>query len=525
MPSTSISKFTGSWSRRHAAHLLRRTIFGPTSQQIANAVDLGLDGTVQQLLNNVNPLPAEPVNYRYDDDPNVPLGTSWVSAEFTSGKDYQRRRSHNAWEVGNMINQADTISAKLTMFWFNHFVTEATAVSDARAFYKFIQIFRENGLGNFRDLVNEVTVSMAMLIYLNGNVNKNTAPNENYARELLELFTVGKGELVEAGNYTNYTEQDIIEASRVLTGYKTTKNPLDKVEYVSSRHDKGSKEFSAAFQNEVIENGEQDEYNTLVDMILRQKETARFITRKIYRWFLYYEITAEVETNIIEPLADILYQNNYEIRPLLETFFSSQHFHDEFFWATQIKSPVDFNIGVLRQLQVSFPASSDFHNLYSLWYKVYQDMVKQQQDISSPPDVSGWKAYYQEPLFYRTWINSVTLPIRQDFVNLLLNNRIKYDGIPIVFDPFDIVDQLMEPEDPNRLIEQLGDLFYQIPLSQEQYDDFKEVLIPGLPDFEWTIEYGDYKANPGDETIKLAVKKKLTELFTSMLNRAEYQLC
>jgi uncharacterized protein (DUF1800 family) len=366
---------------------------------------------------------------------------------------------------------------------------------------------------------------MAMLIYLNGNVNKNTAPNENYARELLELFTIGKGELIEAGNYTNYTEADIIEAAKVLTGFTTSKNPIDKVEYKSSRHDTGTKQFSAAFENTIINNAEENEYQVLVDMILNQKETARFITRKIYRWFLYYEITPEIEANVIEPLASIFYDSDYEIKPLLEAFFCSQHFHDEYFWGTQIKSPVDFDIGVVRQLKISFPEIENYHDLYSLWYKIYQDMAKQQQDISSPPDVSGWKAYYQEPLYYRTWINAVTLPLRQNVIVQLLNNRIKYNGIPMAFDPFIIVDNLSKPEDPNKLITELGDLFYQLPLTSEQNDALKEVLIPGLPDFEWTVEYGDYRANPGNETIKVAVKKKLIELFIAMLNRAEYQMC
>ena len=321
MPSLSTSKYTGVWDKNAAAHLLRRTTIGPTRDQIEAATNAGLDDTVDLLLSADNLDLSEPINYRYDDDPNVRLGSSWVNAEYTSGKDYQRRRSYNAWEVGNMINHANSINAKITLFWFNHFVTESVVVGDARAFYKYIKIFRQKGLRNFRDLVEEVTVSVAMLIYLNGNVNKNTAPNENFARELLELFTIGKGDLIEAGNYTNYTESDIIAASRVLTGFTTTKKPIDKVEYVSSRHDKSSKQFSDAFANTIIENQEENEYKSLIDMILNQKETARFITRKMYRWFLYYDISPEVEENVIEPLADIFYESDYELKPLLTAFF------------------------------------------------------------------------------------------------------------------------------------------------------------------------------------------------------------
>ena len=103
-----------------------------------------------------------------------------------------------------------------------------------------------------------------------------------------------------------------------------------------------------------------------------------------------------------------------------------------------------------------FPEVENYPDLYSLWYKVYQDLVKQQQDISNPPDVSGWKAYYQEPLYYRTWINSVTLPKRQNFIMHLLNEKIKSNGVPISFDPFIIVDNLPDPGDPNKLISEIG---------------------------------------------------------------------
>ena len=503
---------------------MRRTTFGPTKDQIEAAASAGLEATVDLLLAENSPTLPEPINYRYEDDPNVPIGISWVNADFTSGKDYQRRRSYNAWEVGNMINHTHSINAKITLFWFNHFVTESVAVSDARAFYKYTQIFRQKGLGNFRDLVEHVTVSMAMLIYLNGNVNKSTAPNENFARELLELFTIGKGDLIEAGNYTNYTESDIVEAAKILTGFTTTKKPKDKVGYVSSRHDKSSKQFSSVFENVIIDNQEEVEYEALIGMLLKQNETARFITRKLYRWFLYYDITPDIEENIIEPLADIFYSNGYELKPLLTTFFCSQHFNDQYFWGNQIKSPVDFNIGLIRQLKLKFPDTKNFHDLYALWYKIYQDLVKQQQDISNPPDVSGWKAYYKEPLYYRTWINSVTLPIRQSFIIQLLNERITSNGVPILFDPFAIVDNLAAPEDPNKLISELGSLFYQLPLNQEENNELKGVLIPGLPDFEWNVEYGAYKVNPSDQQVKMSVKKKLIDLFAAMLNRAEYHL-
>ncbi len=525
MPNLSIEKYTGEWTIWHASHLLRRTLFGPNRQEILNAATNGLDVAVENLLNAIPPIPDDPVNYFYADDPNVPIGSSWINAEFTPGKEGPRRTSYNAWEIGNMINESGSLRTKMTLFWLNHFVTESKVVNDARAFYKYINIFRYKGLGNFRELVNEVTVSGAMLIYLNGNQNKNTAPNENYARELMELFSIGKGPQIGEGNYTNYTEDDIREAAKVLTGFTTVRKPYDDVIYKSNRHDKSTKTFSSAFGNHEIANNEENEYKDLINMILNQRETARFIMRKIYRWFLYYEITPEIEQNVIAPLADILYDNDYELKPVLNTFFSSKHFHDPYFHGCQIKSPVDFNIGLIRQLELTFPPKEDYFNLYTLWQKIFQKMSLQQQDIANPPDVSGWKAYYQQPQYYRMWVNAVTLPQRQEFVRVVLEERISPRGVPIGFDPFRIIDNLSKPDDPNALIDELCELFFPLPLSQAQLDDLKEALIPGLPDFEWTVEYGDYKANPGDPDTKKGVRNKLIKLFKAMLNMAEYQLC
>ena len=154
---------------------------------------------------------------------------------------------------------------KLTLFWHNHYVTQG--INDPQMVYNYITLLRENGLGNFRELTKQMTIEPAMLIYLNGNQNSAVAPNENYARELLELFTIGKGPAVGPGDYTNYTEDDVVEMARVLTGWivrggfttDTVNNPL-KSEFRPARHDDGTKQLSHRFDDIEIDDMGENEY-------------------------------------------------------------------------------------------------------------------------------------------------------------------------------------------------------------------------------------------------------------------------
>ena len=155
-----------------------------------------------------------------------------------------------------------------------------------------------------------------MLLYLNGNENTKEAPNENYARELLELFTIGKGEVAGPGDYTTFTEQDVQSMARVLTGWTINLLAIGtKLEsiFLAPRHDTGSKQLSSRFNDEIIENAGDQEYSNLIDVIFEQDEVSKFICRKIYRYFINHEIDDEIEANIIEPMAQIIRDDNYEV--------------------------------------------------------------------------------------------------------------------------------------------------------------------------------------------------------------------
>ncbi|TAE51790.1 MAG: DUF1800 domain-containing protein [Bacteroidetes bacterium] len=522
-----LESYTGPWGFQEAAHLLRRCMFGPTRMDVLAAMQAGLQATLDQLF-APQPVPAPPVNYQYASDPNVPVGQTWVTAPESPNVNTYRKNSLAAWTITQLVQSPVSLQEMMTLFWHNHFVTEIDVVNQAKYMYQYISLLRSHALGNFRTLTQEITVNPAMLMYLNGNDNTNQAPNENYARELFELFTIGKGPTIGPGDYTNYTEQDVQAAAKVLTGWRDRYNrnvvgsPYS--EFVASRHDTSIKQFTQAFDNTAIANNGDQEYKDLITMIFAQRETARFICRKLYRWFVYYVIDTEAETNVIEPMAQSLIDNNFEIMPPLRALLSSAHFHDVLTQGCKIKNPLDYTVGMMRQMKVTFPATSQLAAQYVMYNFVNQGAAAQQMQYFLPPNVAGWAAYYQQPGYYELWINSATLPLRVQLADLMATTGYIRNGFTLKIDPLPLVAELTDPMDPNVVVAEFVQLMLPQPLTPNQLDYLKEALLPGLPDYEWGIEYSDYLGNPNDVNLRNAVVSKLQALIRTIMNLAEYQL-
>ncbi|RMD73270.1 MAG: DUF1800 domain-containing protein, partial [Bacteroidetes bacterium] len=523
---------TGPFGYAEAAHLLRRTTYGPSHQQIKDAVAAGLEATVAQLLAD-EPMPDPPVNPDFEEDPWVPVGETWVDKPYPQPPNVAvgyRRRSLLAWQIERYLTEGTSAREKMTLFWHNHFVVEAAVVGDPKFLYRYITLLRTNAFGNFRELTKQITIDPAMLRYLNGNQNTNTAPNENYARELLELFTIGKGPQIGPGDYTNYTEDDVIQIARVLTGWRDrgyfSINPDVEVQsfFQANRHDTGDKQLSYHFDNLVISNNWENEYSDLIDIIFSKAEVARFICRKLYRWFIYYDITPQAEADVIEPMAQMLIDNDYELMPVLETFFQSAHFFDMLNVGPMIKNPIDFIMSVFKPFGVEFP--QELSARYRALIRTNRLLDPLQMVPFGPPNVAGWPAYYQEPAFYRIWISSSTLPVRQEFTDAIIQpngigvgggNRLRIDVLALV-------QTLDNPSDPNALIEELAAFMFPQPLTDAQKGYLKEVLIPGLPDYEWTVEYSEWAADPTNEDLAAPVDAKLRNLLQVMMAMPEFYL-
>ncbi|WP_298882054.1 DUF1800 family protein [uncultured Polaribacter sp.] len=536
-----LDSYSGNWTSKEARHLLKRTSFGITNVLVSEASTLGLEATINKLF-EINDLPEPPLKSIFDgtgndeiNDPGANYGETWVNAPAyptisvgeNRAKIYRsRNRSLYAWSFLQMQNAGISIREKLTLFWHNHFVSENT--NPHREYY-YMNVLRNNALGNFKELVKQVTVDTNMLLYLSGSKNTDAAPNENYARELLELFTIGKGEAVGNGDYTNYTEDDVVQIAKILTGWRVNglknENALNSF-FSNWKHTKGDKTLSHRFNNAIISENGENEYKDLIDKIFEQEECSRFIIRKLYRWFVNSDITSEIETNIIEPLAEIIRNNNYDISPALKVLLSSEHFFESTF--CMIKSPIDFMLSVTNSLLVSAPTTS-IKEEYDFAFVLYLATTDLNQSIFHHPDVAGWKAYYQEPLFYKIWVNSYLLPKRLDYARIIVTggdliiDEKKYNVPPLVPVLY-IASQIPNAQDPNVLIAELSNQLFNYPIIQSQIDALKDILIPGLPDFEWTVEYSNFLNNPADEALKISVDNKLRSLIAVMVQMSEFQI-
>ncbi|MFK8162303.1 MAG: DUF1800 family protein [Lewinella sp.] len=541
-----LSPYVGPWGREQAAHLLRRTLFGPKKEELIEAVSMGLTGTLDQLL-AAPTQPSPPVNHFYTLDPNVPIGATWINAPHVAGADVGQYRSPGlrGWYWQNLLHHDFNIMARMTMFWINHF--GMSDVGEHRAEYISLQLFNEFGTDNFQRMVEKMTVNPGMLRFLNGEYNNKWSPNENYARELFELFTIQKGPQIAPEDYTHYTEDDIRAAARLLTGWRNrgiwseTEGTVESW-FDPNFHDTDPKQFSYRFDEVVIhnENNPEEEYKELIAIIFSKMETARAICREIYRFFIYYKIDDTIESTVIEPLATVLFNEGYDLQPTLRVLFSSQHFYDMAVRGPLIKSPYEFTVSMARPLggfshlgldlsdnTASNPLLRSCYNLGAShhWRNYVMDM-----DFLYPPTVAGWKAYYQTPGYYRNWIGSATLKQRKSLVDsytgagIWTESEIEGEYEPRPFDYFGFVANLEVPNDPNELVAESAQIFLPRELHEDQLEGLKQQLIPDLPDSEWTRQYEDYLANPFNPDVVNPVSNKLRAFFRSLFSMAEFNL-
>jgi len=505
-------------------HLLRRVLFGVKQADISKVKGKTLDEVLDLLL-TASPTPPPPVN-NYNDtsytDPVVPLGQTWVTAPNDGNATSRRNTSFKSWWTGLMLNQNTSIHEKMVLFLHNHFATETLDINDPRYVYKQNALLRSFALGNFKALVKEITLDPGMLRYLNGYLNNKTSPDENYGRELQELFTLGKGPK------SNYTESDVKQAAKVLTGYTVNATTISSA-FDPNRHDTGNKQFSAFYNNTLITGktgaAGATELDELINMIFQQPETALHICRRLYRFFVYYEIDQATETNVIVPLAAIFRSSNYEIKPVLKALFSSEHFFDPVNRACLIKGPVDFCVGLCREFNIVFPLSTDSVNHYYMHDYIRTQASNMQQNLGDPPSVAGWAAYYQEPQFHELWINADTLPRRNQFSDTMIGNGYTRNGKKINIDILSFVDSLPNPADPNILINDSLSLIYSIEISQEVRNFLKSILLSGQStDSYWTGAWVTYKANVNITANRTIVLTRLQSMFKYLMNLPEYQL-
>ena len=278
-----------------------------------------------------------------------------------------------------MIKSEAPIIERMTLFWSNHFVTESPKIRSPKMMYEQNKLLRKHALGSFKDLLKEISIDPAMLIYLDGWKNTKKNPNENFAREVMELFTLGEGKI--------YTEGDIQAAARAFTGWTLDKDNDFKFVFNEKMHD---------VEEKVVLGTAVNDGNDVLDVLLSKKQTAKYITRKIWRFIAgnRLPITLRIE------LADQFFASGYKIRPLLKQMLMSDQFYKS--KGRMIKSPVDLMAGTV----------ADFEIKAKNYYAVVESMNAMDQQLMAPPNVKGWPGG-------KTWINTALYLNRKSSLNSL----------------------------------------------------------------------------------------------------------
>jgi uncharacterized protein (DUF1800 family) len=491
------------WDARKAEHLLNRAGFGGTPAEVQSLVDLGFDGAVHRIVQyeaiadplkqpawlgqplDLAGLPERPMR-RIQAAPPRPDAAAPAAPEAgaPAGPDPTReqlRRTRQllmranrgriealrAWWLDRMVHSPRPLEEKMTLFWHGHFATQATKVRIPQMIYAHLDLLRRNATGSFRELVLGVSRDPAMLVYLDNNRNRREHPNENYARELMELFTLGIG---------HYSEADVKEAARAFTGWsmgvqgergRRAAGPMLQLRIASGEakpafmfrpawHDADEKQFL----------GQRGSFDgaDVVRILLEQPACAEFICAKLVRAFVDEE---RPRPELVAGLAELMRRHDYQMKPVLEALFGSREFYADDVIGGQIKSPVQLVVGAVRQLraEVEPPLALSL-------------ALRQMGQLPlDPPNVAGWDGG-------KNWINTTTLLARYNFSLLLLEGRplaaggrraggqgMRPGGMGRRLETHVDVMALCRPEDfksSRRLVDRLADCLLSSPLSTPQ---------------------------------------------------------
>lgn len=545
----SLTPISGTLGVQNASHLLRRATFGMTLPDLQYFSGITVTAAIQELL-QPQIAPDLPIDYL--------TGTDWVypNSSHPNHSNQTISKFTSAWWMENMRASGTNLTERMIWFYHTHFPVIISRIETRQQFsLDYLRLLRFYALGNYKDLAKAICIDNAMLVHLDGNLNEKSAPQENFAREFLELFTVGKGPQVGPNDYTNFTEDDVKALTKALTGWgiDTTYQTIDPITGLptgkvknnlgtSTRHDVSDKQFSAAFNNTLIQStgvigsnatiqGVYTELDDVIDMIFASPHAARNICRRIYRQFVYFDITDEIETDIIGPLATILEQNNFEIIPVLETLLASEHFYDVDNAISEdnnigaiIKSPIDLIIGTMRLFELSIPdKTNDLENHYELYRQLLIHLDAEGLKFFEPFDVAGYNAYYQEPGFQRNWISSNYLANRYKIAEFLINGLENNSGTVLMqldFLAF-VENHCSNPSDADALMQELVAWMIPVQLTVDRYNYFKnDVLLDQISPFVWTSVWNDYINTNND----VVVRMQLETLALAIMQSPEYQL-
>ncbi|GJM33524.1 MAG: hypothetical protein DHS20C18_25250 [Saprospiraceae bacterium] len=452
-------------------HLYWRAGFGLSLEEWQNKRNWPITKAVDELFTNGQQ--AAPITFAEAQMPETIMDIG------NSGKALRRKlerkivATQNVDWIQRMADPKESaLVERMSLFWHGHFACRSLIGNLAN---NQLNTIRAHALGSFRELVLAIARDPAMIRYLNNQQNKKNSPNENFARELMELFTIGRG---------NYSEQDIKESARAFTGWSS--NLQGEYVFRMRQHDYGSKTF---FGKKGNFNGEE-----IIDILLEQKQTADFITRKIYRYF----VNRQVDEDIVRELSQQFYESNYDIGQLMQTIFTSDWFYAAQNQGAKIKSPIEFMAGIIRQLNVNFEEPTSL---------VFVQKALGQM-LFNPPNVAGWPGG-------KNWIDNSTLMLRLNLTAYLLttseiNMRTK--------DEFEAQQRGKAQKKLKATVDLLPIIRWAAPLAEP--DCFESLS-------QWLLT----KPNPLDvDFIRSMLKDQREETFIqtavmALMSLPEYQMC
>ncbi len=531
-------KYTGDFGEDQLRHLLRRSLFGYRKADFENLRDLSLDEVVHELLTPLE-VPGPPVNnyHVHYPDPQVAKGEVWltkpaawaVNPEKGGEIELGRNNSMMIWLLRRALQGEPRLHYKMIFFWHNHFGNQTNFVESGKMTYRHFSTLWRLAYGSFREMVHEITIDPHMLAFLNGTANFKDEPDENFARELQELFCIGKGPKAK------YTESDVQEAARVLTGWgirweTITEEDLAISTFFDFQHATQDKQFSTFYGGKKItgRTGERgaEELDELLDMIIQHPECARFICRKLHRYFISHEISEETEKEFIEPLAELFIAENYQIMPVVAAMLSSDYFFSDQNIGSMVKAPMDVMGGFIRNNSIDYIADpDDLDEDYWTHLLMINNMQLMGYNVGNPPSVAGWPAYYQIPAYDKLWITTFTLITRIILSDGFIDGGFWTPQKLIPFDFLGYTDSLDDPLDPSALIDELCRTHLAVPLDEQRKDQLKSILLTGQStDSYWTNAWSDYQTDPSNETAKSIVESRLKFFYISFFQMPEYQL-
>lgn len=440
------------WNRRRVAHLLRRTGFSAPADRVAEFLNLQPEAAVDRIVNEALAFPLPP------DPPFASVVPPPPSAP---------PEERDAFRVMN-VEAKDTLRItwfrslyenglreRMALFWSNHFVTQAGIYFYTAYAHQYLKLLRTHALGDFKQFVYDIGLTPAMILYLDLDKNVKGNPNENYARELLELFTTGLGQ---------YTQEDIREIARALTGWSADISTLS-TRFNPDRYDGTEKTFfgrTGAFG-----------YDEVIDIIFeeRAEAVARFICEKLYKEFVY----ANPDEAIVGQLADLFIASEFRIEPVVRALLKSAHFFDDTFIGSRIKGPVEL-FASLMPFAASEQVSSGAQSLYDRGMRTAWHWG---QVLLDPPNVAGWKGD-------RSWISSGNLVSRWQ--------RSTHVYQDFELDHAALMASVSNPGDPRLFAREVAEVLIALPLTDEEYDLLGDILLGGQPEYEWN------PASPGGQS-------------------------